>query len=85
MNSQDKPIEGNDNLDPSLNTSDVIQEGDANSVDLWSEENEDAEIVTEFISAETAAKNDADAFAEIASSEQKAQPKPKKDISLDLD
>ncbi|MEM9507301.1 MAG: response regulator [Cyanobacteria bacterium P01_E01_bin.35] len=85
MNSQDKPIEGNDNLDPSLNTSDVIQEGDANSVDLWSEENEDAEIVTEFISAETAAKNDEEALAEIASSEQKAQPMPKKDISLDLD
>ncbi|MEL6437766.1 MAG: response regulator [Cyanobacteria bacterium J06621_8] len=71
MNSQDKPIEGNDNLDLSLETSDSIEQRDENSGDLWSEENEDSEIVTEFISAETAAQNDAKALADIAPKEQK--------------
>ncbi|MGB5631372.1 MAG: hybrid sensor histidine kinase/response regulator [Waterburya sp.] len=85
MNSQDKPIAANDNLDQSLETSDAIQQEDEQSVDLWSEENEDEEIVTEFISVETAAKNEAEALEEIASFDNKAQTKPKKDISLDLD
>ena len=62
MNSQDKPIEANDNLDESLETSDAIQQGDENSVDLWSGESDDPEIVTEFISVETAAQNDVEAF-----------------------
>ena len=85
MNSQDKPIEVNDNLDQSLETSDAIEQEAENSVDLWSEENEDSETVTEFISAETAAKNDAEALEKIAPLDQEAQPIPKQDISLDLD
>gem|GEM_PF-5562450 len=36
MNSQDKPIEVNDNLDQSLETSDAIEQEAENSVDfLW--------------------------------------------------
>ncbi len=85
MNSQDKPIEVNDNLDQSLETSDAIEQESGNSVDLWSEENEDAESVTAFISAETADKNNAEALEEIASLDHEAQPTPKKDISLDLE
>ncbi len=85
MNSQDKPTAGNDNLDQSLETSDAIQQESEKLVDLWSEENEDAEIVTEFISVETAAKNDAEALEAITPDDSEAQPKPKKDISLDLD
>ncbi len=86
MNSQDKPIAGNDNLDQSLETSDAIQqENEKKLVDLWSEENEDSEIVTEFISVETAAKNDAEALEALAPDDSEAPPKPKKDISLDLD
>ena len=85
MNSQDKPIEANDNLDPSLEILDAIDQGESDSTDLWSDNNEDVEIVTEFISVETAAKNDAEALAENVSSEQKVPSPPKKDISLDLD
>ncbi len=85
MNSQDKPIEVNDNLDQSLETSDAIEQESGNSVDLWSEENEDTESVTAFISAETADKNNAEALEEIASLDHEAQPTPKKDISLDLE
>ncbi|MEM8717934.1 MAG: response regulator [Cyanobacteria bacterium P01_G01_bin.39] len=85
MNSQDKPIEANDNLDPSLEILDAIDQGESDSTDLWSDDNEDAEIVTEFISVETAAKNDAEALAENVSSEQEVSSQPKKDISLDLD
>ncbi|MEM7592604.1 MAG: response regulator [Cyanobacteria bacterium P01_A01_bin.83] len=85
MNSQDKPIEANDNLDPSLEILDAIDQGESDLTDLWSDDNEDAEIVTEFISVETAAKNDAEALAEIVSSEHKVPSQPKKDISLDLD
>ena len=85
MNSQDKPIEANDNLDELLETSDAIHQGDGNSVDLWSDENnDDAEIVTEFISAEAAAQNDAEAIAEITS-QKKAQAKKSSNIDLDLD
>ena len=85
MNSQDKPIEVNDNLNQSLETSDAIEQDSGNSVDLWSEENEDTESVTAFIDAETAAKNDAAALEEIAPLDYDAQPTPKKDISLDLE
>ncbi len=86
MNSQDKPIDANDNLDESLEISNASRQGDENLVDLWTGENEDAEIVTEFISAETAAQNDAEALAEIAptNNESKSQ-KPKNNINLDLD
>ena len=85
MNSQDKPIEANDNLDESLETSDAIQQGDENSVDLWSGESDDPEIVTEFISVETAAQNDAEAFEEITSDGEVKPRKQKKKIELDLD
>ena len=85
MNSQDKPIEANDNLDESLETSDAIQQGDENSVDLWSGESDDPEIVTEFISVETAAQNDVEAFEEITSDGEVKPRKEKKNIELDLD
>ena len=85
MNSQDKPTAANDNLDQSLETSDAIQQESKKLVDLWSEEDEDAEVVTEFISVETAAKNDAEALEAIAPDDNQVEPKPKKDINLDLD
>ena len=85
MNSQDKPIEANDRLDQSLESSDAIQQGDENSVDLWSDESDDTEIVTEFISVETAAQNDAEAFEEVVSDEE-VKPRPEKPkVDLDLD
>ncbi len=83
MNSQDKPIEANDNLDESRETSDVSKQREENSVDLWTGEVEDDEILTEVISAETAAKNDAEALENLAP--QKNQSQKKKNAILDLD
>jgi chemotaxis protein histidine kinase CheA/DNA-binding response OmpR family regulator len=89
MNSQDKPIDGNDNLDESLSTSGAGNRAEGNSIDLWKtihDQNEDAEIVTEFISAETAAKNDAEALADLdADSSNQNQPTAKSSVPLDLD
>ncbi len=85
MNSQDKPIDANDNLDESLETANASKQEDKNSVDLWTGEDEDAEIVTEFISAETAAKNDAEALSEIIFTNYESKPKKQKNINLDLD
>ena len=82
MNSQDKPIEENDNLDESLETSDVSKQESENLVDLW-QENEDGEIVTEFISAEPAAENNAESLADLAPKEDR--PKQEKSAILDLD
>ena len=84
MNSQDKPIDVNEHLDESLEISDVVETSE-NSVDLWSDNDNDAEIVTEFISEEAAAKNDAEVLETIAS-ENVAQPKNhQKNNDLDLD
>ncbi len=83
MNSQDKPIEANDNLDESLETSDVNKQGEENSVDLWTGKAEDDEIITEVISTETAAQNDVEALENLAP--QKDQPQKKKNAILDLD
>ena len=84
MNSQDKPTDANEHLDESLETSDAIQR-EGNSVDLWSDGDNDAEIVTEFISAETAAQNDSEALEAIASENVVKPKKTKKNIDLDLD
>ena len=68
MNSQNKPIDANDNLDESLSTSGASQRSAENSIDLWKTiHDEDAEIVTEFISAETVAKNDEEALENLDS------------------
>ena len=56
MNSQDKPIDTNDNLDESLSASEATSGLEQDVVDLWTENNDEEEIVTEFISAETAAR-----------------------------
>ncbi|HEY9771674.1 MAG TPA: hybrid sensor histidine kinase/response regulator [Coleofasciculaceae cyanobacterium] len=85
MNSQDKPIDANDNLDESLETSNASKQGNKNLVDLWTGEDEDAEILTEFISVETATKNDAEALSEITSTNHESKPKKQKNIKLDLD
>jgi chemotaxis protein histidine kinase CheA/DNA-binding response OmpR family regulator len=88
MNSQDKPIDGNDNLDESLSTSGETNPSEDNSIDLWKTihgQNEDAEIVTEFISAETAAKNDAEALADLDADSNQNKPKAKSSEPLDLD
>ncbi len=52
MNSQDKPLEANDNLDELLENSSEIDPEKNNVADLWTED-EDPELITEFISAET--------------------------------
>jgi chemotaxis protein histidine kinase CheA/DNA-binding response OmpR family regulator len=86
MNSQDKPIDENDNLDESLSTSGASQQSRENSIDLWKTiHNEDAEIVTEFISAETAAKNNEEALENLDSDRNDTKPKRKSSASLDLD
>jgi chemotaxis protein histidine kinase CheA/DNA-binding response OmpR family regulator len=88
MNSQNKPIDGNDNLDESLSNSGASRQPADNSIDLWKTiHDEDAEIVTEFISAETAAKNDAEALEEIDldSDSSYVKPKRKSGSPLDLD
>ena len=81
MNSQDKPIEAYDNLDESLN-SDAIQENE-NSCDLWTEQNEDDEVTTEFIFADEVS-DDAE-MPEYSSNDDFDEPEDKQDISLDLD
>ena len=82
MNSQDKPIDGNDNLDESLSTPDPTEQ-EKNLVDLWTGNEEDAEIVTEIISAETAAKNDEEAIAEVIAADDRAKPNKPKELDLD--
>jgi len=84
MNSQDKPIDGNDNLDESLSTSDPTEQ-EKSLVDLWTNNDEDSEIVTEFISVETAAKNDAEAIAEVIAADDLAKTKSDSEDVLDLD
>jgi chemotaxis protein histidine kinase CheA/CheY-like chemotaxis protein len=88
MNSQDKPIDGNDNFDESLSTSDANQQSAENSIDLWKtihDRDEDAEIVTEIISAEAAAKNDEEALKNLDSDSDYIKPKQKSSVPLDLD
>ncbi|MEN9565433.1 MAG: hypothetical protein RLZZ69_629, partial [Cyanobacteriota bacterium] len=86
MNSQNKPIDGNDNLDESLSTSGASQQPAENSIDLWKTiHDEDAEIVTEFISAETAAKNDEEALKNLDSEINQIEPKQKSSVPRDLD
>mgnify|MGYP003519347608 FL=1 len=86
MNSQNKPIDGNDNLDESLSTSGASQHSAENSIDLWKTiHDEDAEIVTEFISAETAAKNDGEALEKLDLDSSYVKPKRKSSAPLDLD
>jgi len=86
MNSQDKPIDGNDNLDESLSTSNARRPREENSVDLWKtiHDQEDAEIVTEFISVEAAAKNDAEALENL-DADSTVKPPHKSSAPLDLD
>jgi chemotaxis protein histidine kinase CheA/CheY-like chemotaxis protein len=86
MNSHNKPIDGNDNLDESLSNSGASQQSAENSIDLWKTiHDEDAEIVTEFISAETAAKNDAEALEKLDLDSSYIKPKRKSSAPLDLD
>ncbi|PSB09106.1 hybrid sensor histidine kinase/response regulator [Pleurocapsa sp. CCALA 161] len=86
MNSQDKPIDANDNFDESLSTSGANQQSEENSIDLWKTiHDEDAEIVTEFISAETATKNDAEALNNLDLERNDSLPKRKKSVPVDLD
>ncbi|NJK53641.1 MAG: hypothetical protein HC936_14070 [Leptolyngbyaceae cyanobacterium SU_3_3] len=87
MNSQDKPIDGNDNLDESLSTSNARQRKEENSIDLWKtihDQDEDAEIVTAFISVEAAAKNDAEALENL-DADSTIKPPKKSGAPLDLD
>jgi chemosensory pili system protein ChpA (sensor histidine kinase/response regulator) len=85
MNSQDKPLKANDNLDESLKTSETIKHHENNDLgDLWTEAAEDLEPVTEFISVETAAQNDSEALEEVVS-DFNSEPVPKKKKNLDLD
>ena len=86
MNSQDNPINENDNLDESLSASDATPQSEKSLVDLWTtNNNEDAEIVTEIISAETAAQNDAEAIKNIGSEDSKNQSKSQKKSNIELD
>ena len=80
MNSQDKPIEAYDNLDESLNFDAIENE---NSCDLWTEQNEDDEVTTEFIFADEVS-DDAE-MPEYSSNDDFDEPEDKQDISLDLD
>jgi chemotaxis protein histidine kinase CheA/DNA-binding response OmpR family regulator len=88
MNSQDKPIDGNDNLDELLSTPGAKERSEDNSIDLWKtihEQDEDADSVTAFIDAETAAKNDAEALADLDADSIQNKPKVKSGAPLDLD
>ncbi|MBE9045432.1 response regulator [Pleurocapsales cyanobacterium LEGE 10410] len=78
---QDKSLEANDNLNESLKTSNVPQK--ETTVDLWSEE--EIEPITDFVIADTTTDNDSETSTEIASPENKVQPKKKKNVDLDLD
>ena len=80
MNSQDKPIEAYDNLDKSLD-SDAIQENET-VADLWTEYNEDTEVIIESISIDEVI--DDVQMAELEG-EDLDVPEDKQDISLDLD
>ncbi len=84
MNSQDKPLEANDNLDGTLDSNPNQQEKD-DLADLWTPE-EDPESTTEFINAADANFNVDDIeVTEIKPSETTKKP-PKKDIAeLDFD
>ena len=83
MNSQDKPIDGNENLDESLSTADSTEEN--STVDLWTDGEENTEIVTEFISAETAVQNDKEAIAEVIAADDLAKSPSDPGDMLDLD
>ena len=84
MNSQDKPIEANDNLDESLSTSDATELKEEILVDLWTGDHEYDEMSTEFISAETANNNDAEALEKLNLDSQKDESESES-IDLDLD
>ncbi|MGL5939935.1 MAG: response regulator [Waterburya sp.] len=84
MNSQDKPLEANDNLDVSLDSETIKPDENNDLGDLWTEATEDLEPVTEFISVETAAQNDSEALEAIIS-DSNSEPMPKKQKTLDLD
>ena len=83
MNSQDKPNDGNDNLEESLSTADATEQ--QNLDDLWTDCVEDNEIVTEFISAKTAVQNDKEAIAEVIAADDRAKSPSDSDGILDLD
>ncbi|MEM6610867.1 MAG: response regulator [Cyanobacteria bacterium P01_C01_bin.72] len=91
MNSQDNPINSNDHLDESLSNSDSSQQEANEIVDLWTDDAEEAEIVTEFISVEKANRNDAEAFDEIEPTfnvtanvtDSEVEPKVKSELDLD--
>nr|MDJ0588652.1 hypothetical protein [Pleurocapsa sp. MO_226.B13] len=83
MNSQDKPLEANENLDKSLDPSDVTKQDNENLVDLWTGEDE-PETITEFVSDETATSNantPEDAVSEVS----KKPAKKKKLTDIDFD
>ena len=84
MNSQDKPLEANDNLDESLDL-DLTKSGSDNVGDLWTEE--EPESITEFISAADANFNaDNIENTEVDVSKTVEQPQKKKKITeLDFD
>ncbi len=84
MNSQDKPLEANDNLDVSLDSETIKPDENNDLGDLWTEAPEDLEPVTEIISVETAAQNDSEALEEVVS-DFNSEPVPKKKKNLDLD
>ena len=82
MNSQDNTIDANDNLDESL--SNATSGSEKNVVDLWTDNDGESEIATEFGSAEDAAQNDAEAMAAVGSTDE--EPAVKSDVKdLDLD
>ena len=83
MNNQDNPIDANDNLDESLST-DATPGSEKNVVDLWTDNDGEEKIVTEFSSAEAAAQKDAEAMAAVGSTDE--EPAVKSDVEdLDLD
>ena len=84
MNSQDRPINDNENLNESWSADNSDSSSAEKSVDLWSQDGEEAEIVTEIISVEQAESNNAESLAEVLGTEEQAQPKKKKaDLNLD--
>ncbi|MEO1342364.1 MAG: hypothetical protein AAFV28_14760, partial [Cyanobacteria bacterium J06635_13] len=87
MNSQDNPTNSNDHFDESAANSDSIQPEEKDVVDLWTESNDEAEIVTEFISDEKAQRNDAEAIDEIEPTVNltvtELEPKSKAELDLD--
>ncbi|MEM8830013.1 MAG: hybrid sensor histidine kinase/response regulator [Cyanobacteria bacterium P01_G01_bin.19] len=84
MNSQDKPLEANDNLEESLDNSDSNIQGNNDSTDLWMEA-ENPESVTEFINAEDANFNADNVDSSENSTPYTSQEPPKKKELTELD